>query len=118
MRLIALYPILFESHQYKVGDVLPASNEGMVEAWLKAGTAKWEKDKLQEPEDDSKEETNESKGSEEQIEKVEEPAKEDSCTGATESGEDKNDSIANETKVEKEAIGRSAKNTTRKKEDK
>lgn len=39
--LTALYPILYLSHQYKVGDVLPANDLGMVEAWLQAGTAAW-----------------------------------------------------------------------------
>lgn len=44
MRLIAQYPILFESKQYKVGDELPASNQEMVNAWLEAGTAKRKED--------------------------------------------------------------------------
>lgn len=39
--LTALYPILYLSHQYKVGDELPANDPGMVEAWLQAGTAAW-----------------------------------------------------------------------------
>ncbi len=39
--LTALYPILYLSHQYKVGDALPANDPGMVEAWLCAGTAAW-----------------------------------------------------------------------------
>ncbi|RKJ17810.1 hypothetical protein D7X48_20820 [bacterium D16-50] len=33
--------MLYLSHQYKVGDALPANNPGMVEAWLCAGTAAW-----------------------------------------------------------------------------
>lgn len=41
MRLIAVYPILYLSQQYKVGDVLPANDIRMVEAWLGAGTAVW-----------------------------------------------------------------------------
>ena len=39
--LTAVYPILYLSHQYKVGEELPANNPGMVEAWLDAGTAAW-----------------------------------------------------------------------------
>ena len=40
-RLIAVYPILFESHQYKPGDRLPTYNSEMAEAWVAAGTAVW-----------------------------------------------------------------------------
>lgn len=39
--LIAVYPILYLSHQYKVGDRLPANDPDMVQAWLDAGTAAW-----------------------------------------------------------------------------
>lgn len=39
--LVAVYPILFHSHQYKVGDTLPANYPDMVDAWLEAGTAVW-----------------------------------------------------------------------------
>ena len=39
--LTALYPILYLSHQYKVGEELPANDPGMVEAWTAAGTAAW-----------------------------------------------------------------------------
>ncbi len=39
--LVATYPILFESHQYKPGDKLPTHNLEMNEAWLEAGTAFW-----------------------------------------------------------------------------
>ncbi len=39
--LTALYPILYLSRQYKVGEELPANDPGMVEAWLQAGTAAW-----------------------------------------------------------------------------
>lgn len=39
--LTALYPILYLSHQYKVGDALPTNDLNMAEAWLKAGTAAW-----------------------------------------------------------------------------
>lgn len=41
--LVAVYPILFLSHQYKVGDVLPTNYPNMVDAWLEAGTAVWRK---------------------------------------------------------------------------
>lgn len=49
--LVATYPILYLAHQYKVGDVLPANNASMVNAWLEAGTAKWinETEPVQEP---------------------------------------------------------------------
>ncbi|WP_034439441.1 hypothetical protein [Clostridium ihumii] len=40
-KLIAIYPILFESHQYKIGDELPASNHDMVKIWLESGVAEW-----------------------------------------------------------------------------
>ena len=39
--LVAVYPILFLSHQYNVGDVLPTNYQNMVDAWLEAGTAVW-----------------------------------------------------------------------------
>lgn len=40
-KLIALYPILFESHQYKIGEQLPTHNMDMVEAWVKSNAAIW-----------------------------------------------------------------------------
>lgn len=40
-KLIALYPILFESHQYKIGEQLPTHNMDMVEAWVKSEAATW-----------------------------------------------------------------------------
>lgn len=48
-RLVAIYPILYLSHQYQVEDVLPANNPEMVEAWLAAGTAVWVDDKTETP---------------------------------------------------------------------
>ena len=39
--LTAQKSILFENKIYSPGDVLPAHNQGMVEAWLNAGTAVW-----------------------------------------------------------------------------
>ena len=42
MKIIAIHPILYLSKQYKVGDELPANDHEMVEAWLKAKTAKKE----------------------------------------------------------------------------
>lgn len=39
--LTAICPILYLSHQYKVGEELPANDPGMVEAWTAAGTAAW-----------------------------------------------------------------------------
>lgn len=47
MKLIATYPILYQSRQYKVGEELPANNEEMVNAWTDAETAVWMED--QEP---------------------------------------------------------------------
>lgn len=46
--LIAVCPVLFLSHQYKVGDVLPANYPDMVQAWLEAGTAVWKGDEKEE----------------------------------------------------------------------
>ena len=40
--LMAVYPILYHSHQYKIGDTLPANDPEMVKAWLDAGTAAWQ----------------------------------------------------------------------------
>lgn len=39
--LIAVYPILYHSHQYKVGEELPVNDPDMVSAWLEAGTASY-----------------------------------------------------------------------------
>ena len=39
--LTAVYPILYLSRQYKVGEALPANDPAMVEAWIAAGTAVW-----------------------------------------------------------------------------
>lgn len=44
MNLIATYPILYRSHQYGVGDSLPADDETMVQAWLDAKTAVWQEE--------------------------------------------------------------------------
>lgn len=43
VQLIAVSSILFESHMYKPGDVLPAHNAEMNAAWIDAGTAEWRK---------------------------------------------------------------------------
>lgn len=40
-KLIAIYPILYRAHQYKVGDELPTQDAEMVKAWLEAHTAEW-----------------------------------------------------------------------------
>lgn len=40
-KLFALYPILFESHQYKIGEQLPTHNMEMVEAWVDSKAAIW-----------------------------------------------------------------------------
>ena len=39
--LTATYPILYLSHQYRIGDTLPANDPEMVKAWLAAKTAAW-----------------------------------------------------------------------------
>ena len=39
--LVAVYPILFHSHQYNIGDILPVNYPDMVQAWLEAKTAVW-----------------------------------------------------------------------------
>lgn len=39
--LTAVYPILYLSHQYRVGEELPANDPEMVKAWVAAGTAVW-----------------------------------------------------------------------------
>lgn len=41
MRLIAIRPVLFESHNYEPGDELPTHDVGMAEAWAANGTAAW-----------------------------------------------------------------------------
>nr|WP_325300182.1 hypothetical protein [uncultured Dysosmobacter sp.] len=41
-RLVALTPILFRCIQYQRGDTLPADNKTMVDAWINAGSARWE----------------------------------------------------------------------------
>ncbi len=43
--LIALRPVLYLTHQYSAGDSLPVNNPDMVNAWLKAGSAKWKEKK-------------------------------------------------------------------------
>lgn len=40
-KLFALYPILFESHQYKIGEQLPTHNIDMVNAWVESEAAIW-----------------------------------------------------------------------------
>ena len=40
-KLIAIYPILYLSKQYDIGEELIANNPEMVRAWLDAGTAEW-----------------------------------------------------------------------------
>lgn len=38
-KLTAVYPILYHSHQYQVGDELPTNDPEMTALWLEAGTA-------------------------------------------------------------------------------
>lgn len=40
-RLIAQRPVLYLGRTYQAGDTLPANDERMVTAWLKAKTAAW-----------------------------------------------------------------------------
>lgn len=47
MKLIAIYPILYRSHQYEIGEELPADDSEMVQAWLDAKTAIWQGDTSQ-----------------------------------------------------------------------
>lgn len=47
MKLIAIYPILYRSHQYEIGEELPADDPEMVQAWLDAKTAIWQDDTSQ-----------------------------------------------------------------------
>ena len=42
MTLKAILPVLYRSNQYRPGDVLPADNREMVDAWLVAGSAVWQ----------------------------------------------------------------------------
>ena len=39
MKILATRSVLYRSTQYRAGDVLPADNVIMVEAWLNAGSA-------------------------------------------------------------------------------
>lgn len=45
MKLIAIYPILYRSRQYEIGEELPADDSEMVQAWLDAKTAVWQENK-------------------------------------------------------------------------
>ncbi len=38
--ILALRPILYRCHTYKVGESLPEDDAGMVRAWIDAGSAK------------------------------------------------------------------------------
>ena len=44
MKLTAIYPILYRSRQYEIGEELPADDPEMVQAWLDAKTAVWQDD--------------------------------------------------------------------------
>lgn len=44
MKLVAIYPILYRSRQYEIGESLPADDETMVQAWLDAKTAIWQEE--------------------------------------------------------------------------
>lgn len=41
--LIATRPILYLAKQYKAGEKLPVNNQEMVDAWIEAGSAAWQK---------------------------------------------------------------------------
>lgn len=40
-KLVATYPILYESKQFKVGESLPANNHEMTKIWLDEGMVEW-----------------------------------------------------------------------------
>lgn len=40
-KLIALYPILYQSKQYAIGDELPINNNEITKKWINGSTAKW-----------------------------------------------------------------------------
>lgn len=42
MTLRAKIPILYKSRQYRIGETLPATDDRMVKAWIKAGSAFWD----------------------------------------------------------------------------
>lgn len=44
MKLTAKIPILYRAHLYDIGDELPATDQIMVQAWMEAGSAKWNED--------------------------------------------------------------------------
>lgn len=48
MKLMALIPILYLSHQYKPGEELPAGDAKMVEAWIEAKSACWKEEHKEE----------------------------------------------------------------------
>lgn len=54
-RLIATRPILYMGKTYERGKQLPAFEEKMVEAWLRAGSAVWREDKIKKTEKSSNE---------------------------------------------------------------
>lgn len=44
MRLIALRPVLYHTHQYGTGDDLPVNDPEMAKLWVEAGTAIWKEE--------------------------------------------------------------------------
>lgn len=40
-QLFALCDILYKSHQYHAGDLLPSEEDEMINAWIESGAAKW-----------------------------------------------------------------------------
>lgn len=49
MTLRAKKPVLYASRQYGIGDVLPASDQGLVQAWLDNGVAFWDEVDVHKP---------------------------------------------------------------------
>lgn len=41
-KIIATYPILYESKMYEKGEPLPTNNHEMTKIWLDSGTAEWQ----------------------------------------------------------------------------
>ncbi len=46
--LTAVFPVLFENHNYEPGDRLPVCDTGLAREWINNGTAIWEEDNVAE----------------------------------------------------------------------
>lgn len=110
-KLVAKYPILHESHQYKIGDELPASNHEMVEVWIKNNVAVWQEDaeeKVQAIGNSSEDKQNDDeKSKEDKVNNLEEEE-----VNNSEDAEEKTESIDKE--VQQNTIGRKNNNNSNK----